>query len=657
MAIRLSIRHTSSKNRIMTEEPDRSYSRSSISSPHAYIRPWSTDSFIFSRASRLLDVAISGDSELNGSFAIRVVCFLMSVQRRRAIKVRSTCGVQFRSLSSAMPPLQAASRRLNVVQSISPIPEETDLALTVHEEKSSADVSVESLVAEDSNTGPGGLSVDEDAAGGMGRHLGVFTCTLLIVGCIIGTGIFSTPASILVSVGSVGASLMVWLVGFFLSFCGLFIWLEFGTMFPRSGGEKVYLEAVYKRPRYLATVVFAANAILLGFTADGCLVFAQNIVIAAGHDASLWTLRGIGLGALFFVTFLHGLTPRLGIYLMNILSLFKIVILLFIVVTGWVVLSGKTRIKDPHANFRDAFAGSSRSSNDYATAMFKVLYAYEGWNNVNYVLNEVKTPVRTLKIAGPLGLAITSALYMFANIAFFAVATKEEILDSGVTVASLFFNNVFGETAQKALTVFIALSIHLCHTSNVITVTFSSARIIQELAKEGIPLPFGNRFWASNWPTGKSPLPGLIVLLIPSVIVLLAPPPNVAYPFILDIQGYPLQIIDLFVIIGLFYLRWKKPELPRPFKVWWPLAVLFLASNVILLVIPFLRPPGGVGDTPPLPYYLYCLVGIGIVFAGVAYWAVWRVVLPHVFGFELVPRKEKLEDGTVVTLFSRQKVE
>ncbi len=89
---------------------------------------------------------------------------------------------------------------------------------------------------------------------------------------MIGSGIFSTPSSILGSVGSVGGSLMLWVLGFVLSFCGLFVWLELGTMIPRSGGEKVYLEAMYKKPKYLVTVIFAANAILLGFTASGCIV-------------------------------------------------------------------------------------------------------------------------------------------------------------------------------------------------------------------------------------------------------------------------------------------------------------------------------------------------------------------------------------------------
>ncbi|KAG2105827.1 amino acid transporter [Suillus discolor] len=513
-------------------------------------------------------------------------------------------------------------------------------------ELSEKDQRIQKEPNDDTDLNPGELTFEEDTAGGLGRHLGVTSCTLLIVGRIIGTGIFSTPSSILSGVGSVGASLMLWVLGFLLSFCGLFIWLEFGTMFPRSGGEKVYLEAVYRKPKYLATVVFAANAILLGFTASGCIVFASNILVAANQIAGQWNERGIALGVIFFVTLLHGLTPKTGVFIMNLLSIFKIVILVFVVVTGWVVLSGKTRVADPHYNFRNAFAGSSTSSYEYATATFKVLNAYAGWSNVNYVMNNVRNPVRTLKIAGPLGLGICAVLYLLANVAYFAAATKTEIDKSGVTVAALFFGNVFGSTAERALSVFIALSA----LGNVITVTFAASRVNQELAKEGIPLPFGNKFWASNWPTGKSPLPGLIIHLIPSIIVIVAPPPTIVYPFILDVEGYPQQIINLFIVIGLFYLRWKKPDAVRPFKVWWPLAVFFLAAAVFLLVAPFLRPPGGVGDTPPLPYYLYCLVGIGIMLAGVLYWAVWRIVLPKVFGYELIPRKEKLDDGTIVAL-------
>ncbi|KAF8129240.1 amino acid transporter [Boletus edulis] len=519
------------------------------------------------------------------------------------------------------------------------------------------------------HVGPGGHSFEEstslrsfqpissvrcvliDTAGGLGRHLGVTTCTLLIVGRIIGTGIFSTPSSILDGVGSIGASLMLWVLGFVLSFCGLFIWLEFGTMYPRSGGEKVYLEAIYTRPKFLATVVFAANAILLGFTASGCIVSTGCILVSAGKAATTWSERGIALGVIVFVTLFHGLTPHTGVYIMNLLTICKIIILIFVVITGCVVLSGKTHIANPHANFSNAFAGSSHSSGDYATATFKVLNAYAGWSNINYVLSNVRNPVRTLKIAGPLGLGICAALYLLANIAYFSAATKGQIESSGGTVAALFFKNVFGTEAERALSVFIALSA----LGNVVTITFAACRVNQELAKEGIPLPFGNKFWASHWPTGKSPLPGLIIHLIPSVVMILGPPPRIVNAFIFDVEGYPTQIINFFIVIGLFWMRWKRPDIPRPFKVWLPLAVFYLAAVVFLIVAPFLRPANGVGDTPPLPYYLYCLVGIGIMFVGFGYWAAWRVLLPKVFGYELVPHKEKLEDGTVVTLFSRQK--
>ncbi|KAI0272970.1 amino acid permease-domain-containing protein [Russula aff. rugulosa BPL654] len=130
--------------------------------------------------------------------------------------------------------------------------------------------SVMARLDSDSNVNPGGLTFEEVI---LKHFLIEFVSS---IGRIIGTGIFSTPSTILNSVGSVGASLLLWVAGFFLSFCGLFIWLEFGTMFPRSGGEKVYLEAVYRRPKYLATVIFSASAIILGFSASNCIVFARK---------------------------------------------------------------------------------------------------------------------------------------------------------------------------------------------------------------------------------------------------------------------------------------------------------------------------------------------------------------------------------------------
>jgi hypothetical protein len=94
---------------------------------------------------------------------------------------------------------------------------------------------------------------------------------------------------------------MLWVLGFFLSLCGLFVWLEFGTMLPRSGGEKVYLEAVYRRPKYLATVVFAVNAIILRNTAAGCIVSIVQHLGFRDHSnlVPLGVCAEVGSGTVF----------------------------------------------------------------------------------------------------------------------------------------------------------------------------------------------------------------------------------------------------------------------------------------------------------------------------------------------------------------------
>lgn len=104
---------------------------------------------------------------------------------------------------------------------------------------------------------------------------------------------------------------------------------------------------------------------------------------------------------------------------MNILGVFKVAILLLIVVSGWVVLGGHVKsIPDPGHNFRNGFADSNHSAYNYASALFKVLNSYSGWSNAAYVLNEVRDPVRTIKIAGPLGLGICTVLYLFVSSSF-----------------------------------------------------------------------------------------------------------------------------------------------------------------------------------------------------------------------------------------------
>jgi amino acid transporter len=117
-------------------------------------------------------------------------------------------------------------------------------------------------------------------------------------------------------------------------------------------------------------------------------------------------------------------------------------------------------------------------------------------------------------------------LYIFVNIAYFAAVSKEEILSSGQILAATFFRNMFGERAERVMSVFVALSAF----GNVLSVLFSQGRIVQELGREGV-LPF-SKFFASNWPFA-APAAGLFEHYLVSVIIMLAPPPGDAYNFLL----------------------------------------------------------------------------------------------------------------------------
>jgi amino acid transporter len=188
-------------------------------------------------------------------------------------------------------------------------------------------------------------------------------------------------------------------------------------------------------------------------------------------------------------------------------------------------LGGRLKVPKPD-NFSNAFEGTTASAYGIVMALYNVIWSYIGYSNVNYALSEVKDPVRTLKKAAPTALILTSILYMLVNIAYFAAVSKEEIASSGRILAAQFFRNVWGAQAERALSVFVALSAF----GNVLSVIFSQGRLVQEIGREGI-LPF-SRFFASNKPF-NAPFAGLFEHWLVSVITMLAPPPGDAYNFIL----------------------------------------------------------------------------------------------------------------------------
>lgn len=315
---------------------------------------------------------------------------------------------------------------------------------------------------------------------------------------------FATPSTILALSGSVGMSLIMWVIGSIIAAAGMWVYVVWGSAIPKNGGEKNYLEYLIRRPKFLITCVFASNGVLLGWAAGNSIVFGEYILRAANQEnPGQWTRRLVGFAGITFAFLLHGTNVRAGLYLQNVLGIFKFVVLLVVIIAGFVALGGHMAVPKPD-NFTNAFEGTTASASSFCLSLYNVIWSYVGFSNVNYALSEVKNPQRTIRIAGPLAIGITTVLYLLANIAYFAAATKEEITSSGTLVAALLFRNVMGANAERALSVFVALSA----LGNVLSVIFSQGRVNQELGREGI-LPF-SKFWGSNRPF-NAPLAGLFL--------------------------------------------------------------------------------------------------------------------------------------------------
>ncbi|ERF68600.1 hypothetical protein EPUS_07161 [Endocarpon pusillum Z07020] len=449
------------------------------------------------------------------------------------------------------------------------------------------------------NDSPSSLQDEQVFRFGESRKLGVTACVFLIINKMIGTGIFSTPSGVFAATGSVGVCLFLWIIGGIITFCGLSVFLEFGLAIPRSGGEKNYLERVYRRPKLLATCVLLAQMVLLGFSSGNSLAFGRYILFASGSDvADGWKARGIAVGCITFAVLLHSTFPKWGIRLFNVLGVFKVVILLFIVIAGFAALAGHRRIPNPH-NFDNAFhlekgpGYGGGGAYAYATALLRIIYSYKGWENANYVLGEVKNPRKTLLIAAPLAVASTAVLYVLANVAYFAAVTKEEIATSDVLIAGLFFRNIFGDSASaRSLPAFIALS----NLGNVLALFL-------------------------HW--------------LVTVIILLAPPAGPAYNFIVDLYTYPGAWINGAVCAGLLYLHFRKSEnWSSPFHTYFPVIVLYLLANIFLAIVPFIPPEAG-NNAEGYPYYVFPVVGVAVLIAGAVYWWLWTRVWPRIGGYRL----------------------
>ncbi|TFK65497.1 APC amino acid permease [Pluteus cervinus] len=469
-------------------------------------------------------------------------------------------------------------------------------------------------------------------------YQGFFSTVFLIFNRIIGTGIYATPSLILHASGSVGVSLLVWVLGACLAAVGTAVYIELGTGLPRNGGDKNYLEFMYRRPKFLVTCIYSTYSFLIATAlVTNSIVFGDYTVNALALPPSAFLTRVLALSILAFSVFMHGCVMNWGLRLQNALGLFKLGVLSAVAIAGVLSLAGVPGFSvrpeyDRPRNFewKLMWEGTGTGTNALASAVYNVLWSFSGFANANSSLSEIKDPVRTLSRAAPIAMAFVTFVYMFVNVAYFAVVSKTDILESERIVAALFFRNLFGPTTERTLSALIALSV----LGNLLSAQFALSRGVQELGREGI-LP-NSKFFASNKPF-NAPLAALLTLFIVSCAMMLAAPAGDAYLFMISWAGYSTALMFTAVSLGLLLLHTPAYRLwnwDPPFRSPKVVNVLFFLSNVFLVVIP-LVPPTNTRVYNHLPYWSHPVASFVVPFLGVAYWYIWFIVLPRRRGYKL----------------------
>lgn len=430
----------------------------------------------------------------------------------------------------------------------------------------------------------------------------------LIVGLIIGSGIFSSPSQVNLNAGSPGASLAVWAIAGILAWTGASSYAELGGAIPLNGGAQVYLSKIFGEIYGFLFTWCAVVVLKPGSTAIISIIMGEYLVRAAiGADAenvNTWINKGVALVGLFAVTLLNCISTKLGTRMGDMFMFLKFVALLGITIIGIVVaLTGFSTTGTANQDWKTHgwFDGTSTSVSSWAVAVYAGLWAFDGWDNTNYVVGEFRNPTRDLPRVIHTAMPLVIVSYILANLAYFFVLPISTLTSSN-TVAVMFGSKVFGPIGSLLFALIVSAS---CFGALNAT-TFTSGRLVYAAGKEGyLPAIFGKigvgtetepshttlrtRNWASKSlarlfgddDTGLffTPVNAMVLNASLTACYILVGEFGTLVTFY-GVAGYTFYFLT---VLGLLVLRVKEPDLERPYKTWWSTPIIFCCVALFLL--------------------------------------------------------------------------
>lgn len=409
------------------------------------------------------------------------------------------------------------------------------------------------------------------------RRLGLLEGVAVIIGVIVGSGIFVTPKEVLNDSGSIAASLLVWLLCGLLSLMGALCMAELGTSIPDSGGDYTYIRMSYGPCvsfLYLWVTVFV---ILPASNAVAALTFANYVLkpFFISCEPPENAVRLFALAIILILVWVNCYSIKWSLRLQNSFTMAKMLALVLVIGIGFYHLAkGNTENRLSRENI---WAGEPLTFVAMAKAFYAGLYSYAGWNALNFVTEEIKNPVKNMPRAIILSITAVTAIYVLANVSYFAVLTQKEITSSSAVAV------LFGEKTLGGLSFIIPLSVSLSTTSGLNALIFSSSRILFVGARQGQLLSLLNMISIKH----LTPMPSLLLVGSLSALYLVT-------THMTSLINYLIFIEASFGALGVstvLVLRYKYPDIERPLRIPTIIPVVYLILSALLILTPVVKTP------------------------------------------------------------------
>ncbi|MFH6999555.1 APC family permease [Flavobacterium sp. FlaQc-57] len=431
------------------------------------------------------------------------------------------------------------------------------------------------------------------------RELGLADAALLVASGMIGSGIFIVSADVTRNVGSAGWLILVWLIGGFMTLTAAVSYGELSGMFPKSGGQYVYLKEAYNP---LVAFVYGWSlftVIQTGTIAAVCVsffkflayffpLFSEDLVaFRIGDSFAVSPAQLASIVLLFILTYINTKGVKLGKLIQKFFTGTKLISLLILIIFGFIFFKPEIwqtnwtnpfhlQKLNPDGSFLQ-YTNTPAFWGAIASALVGTVISYDAWNNVTFVSDEIKNPRRNIGLSLLLGTAVVTIIYVSLNIMFTAVLPIEAIGTPekdrvGIAAAQA----IFGSSGTSIIALMILIASFGCANGMIL----SGARVYQSMAKDGL-------FFKKTAILNKHSVPAnaLWIQFFMAVILSLSG----RYGNLLDMISFVVVLFYVITIAGIFVLRINRPKHDRPYKAFGypflPAIYIILGSAFCILLI------------------------------------------------------------------------